>query len=233
MKQVLFDEMLDLMLKHALSEEGLLLEKELAEAEALEARQPTVFSPEHEGAMKALFKDMDKYSRRQKKFYRQRWFQIAAACIALFICLVAASPPVSAAKNPIIRFFALMREKSISILTPEQEERRKEREEGEDSSAELPVQASLGYVPDGYMLTDSRDLERMRQTVYEKDDGSMIIFGQFPETAAMEIDGEDSQVREFFIDDRHYLLSYKEQQYIVVWVFQGYKFNLTLLGDSS
>ncbi len=229
MNESLFDETLDIMLKKALCEESLLFEKELEEAQVLAAQQPVKFSLEHEGKMRTFFK---KESMRNKKLYQRRWIQLAAACILIFLCLVAASPPVNAARNPIVRFFAVIREKSISILTPDQGEAGNL--EGVENPAEnLQVQARLGYVPEGYLLQDVQDLNGMYWMIYEKADGSSITLGQFPEQAAMEMDGEDSEIKEIYLGENSYLLSHKENQYIVAWIFQDYKFNLILAGDSD
>lgn len=227
MKEPFYEEMLDVLLKHTLSEESLRLEKDLAEAETAEARQPTRFSPEHEAKMKAIFKEL----RRQKPFYQRRWVQIAAACVALFICLVALSPPVSAAKNPIVRFFAVMREKSTSILTPEQE---RQREEGAGIiPQDIPGLARLGYVPEGYTASDFQEMDGIYRTIYKKDAASLFIFGQFAEDSSLDIDSENCEVKEILLENNRYLFSRKEGQCIVAWVSEGYKYCLTFLGNNE
>ena len=146
--------------------------------------------------------------------------QVAAILIAIGI-FCGLSIGVYAAREPIVEFFLNVKEKFSEVFFNQ--------EDIEKAPKTIETVYTLGYVPEGYELSDRKIYNKNVKTIWKTSLGTEIIFDpSCINNSEKTIDNENSLSEIFYIENTKILKSEKLDQKIFLWNNNQYIYILTI-----
>lgn len=145
-----------------------------------------------------------------------------AVAILIAICIfLGLSVGVYAAREPIVEFFLNVKEKFSEVFFNQ--------EDIEKAPKTIETVYTLGYVPEGYELSDRKIYNKNVKTIWKTSLGTEIIFDQSCiNNSEKTIDNEDNDLEIFYIENTKIITYEKFDQRKLIWNNEKYIFSLTV-----
>lgn len=145
-----------------------------------------------------------------------------AACLAIVAVVLVGSVTVRAVREPVVEFFANLYEKFVEIFFDD--------EDIENAPDTIESVYTLGYIPTGYEYSEFYSNKAMTESVWSCGE-DYIILCQYVFDGRTDLDNENSEYENFYIDGVKIASIEKMGRKTLLWNTDKYSFTLSISTD--
>lgn len=151
--------------------------------------------------------------------------RVAVILTTFLVAAAALCMSVEAIRTPIVKFFVETFEKYSIITTTG--------EDPDEAKTRIETEYELGELPEGYELVQREADEQVVVKEYRNEGNSLLRIYQNPAKGNVVMDTESAEMEEVKVSGNPGSYSEKEGTAMLVWMQEGYSFQLTAEGISK